>query len=248
MRMPRPTSLIMFLLLLLAAALLASGCGSDDGGSGDGDAGDSAAETEASDEEGSDEECTEAGEVEMPDDLAEREDMYDAPPCRELDPDTTYTVTVTTSEGTFDITLDQEAGPTAAANFAFLVEEGFYDGVGFHRIIKDFMVQTGDPTGTGTGGPGYSIEDDEVDGSYDRGTVAMANAGPDTGGSQFFIVHGTGVDETLGKDYSIFGTVDDAGMKVVDKIASVKVTTSPNGEPSQPVKTVRIEKMELTES
>ena len=92
--------------------------------------------------------------------------------------------------GDFDITVDQKAGPIAAANFVSLVERGFYDGVVFHRVIEDFMVQTGDPRGDGTGGPGYAIDDDPVKQPYRIGSVAMANAGPDTGGSQFFIIHG----------------------------------------------------------
>ena len=233
-RFPR---IALSLLLVLVAGLFAVGCGGDDGG-GDGGGEDTSEETSEEGEGG--------GGVDP--EVAERNGTYDAAPKTRLDPKKTYTVHVKTSKGDFDIRLDPKAGPIAAANFAFLVEEGYFDGVPFHRIIKDFMVQTGDPTGTGTGGPGYSIKDDKVTGTYTRGTVAMANAGPDTGGSQFFIVHGTEVDQMLGKDYAIFGRVDAEGMKVVDEIAEVEVETSPTGEPSQPTEPVLVESMELEEA
>lgn len=223
------------LFLLLAVAMAMGGCGGDSGSGGNGTGAGSASDDAAA-----------TGDVDP--EVAAREGTYDEPPDERLDPDTTYTVNVETTKGEFDIVLDQEAGPIAAANFAFLVREGFYDGVPFHRVIEGFMVQAGDPTGTGTGGPGYAIEDDEVSGSYSRGTVAMANAGPDTAGSQFFIVQGRDVEQRLPKAYAIFGEVDEEGMEVVDEIASVEVTTGPNGEKSRPVEPVLIEKMELEES
>ena len=225
---------VLLLLLVLAAALLAAGCGGDSG-SDDGGGAEQASSSEA---EG-------GGSAE---DVAERDGMYDEPPTEKLDPEKTYVVAVETNKGTFDLTVDPKAAPIAAANFVFLVKEGFYDGTVFHRIIKDFMIQGGDPTGTGIGGPGYELTDDPVKGEYSRGTVAMANAGPDTGGSQFFIVQGTNVAATLPKDYVIFGRVDEDGMKVVDEIAEVEVETSPNGEPSQPVDEVKIIEATLTES
>ena len=223
-RMPR---LLFLLLVLLAAALLVAGCG-DDSSSSDSDAGDDAAETSDSGDD------AEGGGS----DVAARDGKYDAPPTLKLDPAKDYVATIETDKGSFDIAVDQKAAPIAAANFVFLVGEGFYDGVPFHRIIKDFMIQTGDPTGTGTGGPGYELKDDPVKGEYTRGTVAMANAGPNTGGSQFFIVHGSNVE--LPKNYVIFGSVDDAGMKVVDEIAEVEVEVGASGEPSQPVEPVNI--------
>ena len=127
-----------------------------------------------------------------------------------------------TSLGDFDVELFQEQAPKTAGNFATLAKEGFYNGVIFHRIIKDFMVQTGDPTGTGRGDPGYKFAD-ELKGpqTYTKGTLAMANAGPNTQGSQFFICHGPGA-ERLPKNYSIFGKVT-GGIDVLDKIASVPV-------------------------
>ncbi len=225
-----------FLLVVLVAALLAAGCGGDSGSSDDDGGG---AEQSASSE-------AEGGGSDDGDDVAARDGKYDAPPTNKLDPAKSYVVEVETTKGTFDLTVDPKAAPIAAANFVFLVEEGFYDGVVFHRVIKDFMVQGGDPSGTGMGGPGYELKDDPVKGEYKRGTVAMANAGPNTGGSQFFIVHGTNVE--LPKDYVIFGSVDEAGMKVIDEIADVEVETSPNGEPSQPVEEIRIVEAKLTES
>jgi peptidylprolyl isomerase len=248
MHTSRALRILSLFALLLAAALLATACGDGDSG---GDSGsddttevDSAADEEAeSDDSASDDAAGGGGEVD--EDVAARNDKYDKAPTTKLDPAKKYTVHMKTSKGTFDIVLDQKAGPIAAANFAFLVKEGFYDGIVFHRVIKDFMVQTGDPTGTGTGGPGYSIKDDKVEGSYTRGTVAMANAGPDTGGSQFFIIH---QDYQLPPDYAIFGHVDEAGMKVVDKIASVEVGPGGDGAMSAPVETVKIISATLEES
>ncbi len=228
----RTASKLLFLLALVSlAALVAAGCGEDSGSSDEGGGAEQAAEREGGG--GSD-------------DVAERNGMYDEAPTERLDPKQTYVVEVDTNKGTFEITVDPKAAPIAAANFVFLVKEGFYDGVPFHRIIKDFMVQGGDPTGTGTGGPGYELKDDPVKGEYTRGTVAMANAGPDTGGSQFFIVHGSNVQ--LPKDYVIFGKVDEDGMQVVDDIADVEVQASADtGEPSDPVEDVVIQTATLTQ-
>lgn len=139
-------------------------------------------------------------------------------------------VTMETSLGTIGIELFEDM-PITAGNFATLVQKGFYDGVIFHRVINGFMIQGGDPTGTGRGGPGYTIKDEFRAGrKNDRGTLSMANAGPNTGGSQFFInlVPNTHLD---GK-HPVFGRVT-AGMDVVDKIA--KVRTDRNDRPLQPV-------------
>ncbi len=231
------TRALFLLALLSAAALLTAGCNGDSKDSEDGGGSDSASSSEV-----------EGGGETSNDDVASRDGKYDAPPTLKLDAAKKYVVQLETNKGTFDINVDPKAAPIAAANFVFLVKEGFYDGVPFHRVIKDFMIQGGDPSGTGMGGPGYELKDDPVKGEYSRGTVAMANAGPNTGGSQFFIVHGTNVADTLPKDYIIFGKVDDAGMKVVDEIANVEVETSPSGEPSQPVDAVTIEKATLKES
>lgn len=158
----------------------------------------------------------------------------------------TYTATLVTNKGTMDVELLPAEAPHAVNNFVFLAKQGFYDCVPFHRIIKDFMVQTGDPEGTGTGGPGYTIQDDKVSMPYDRGVVAMANTGsPNTGGSQFFIVHGTDVNNTLGPTYPIFGKVT-KGLDVLDDIAATPVEASASGEPSQPTDPVWLESVKIT--
>jgi cyclophilin family peptidyl-prolyl cis-trans isomerase len=144
---------------------------------------------------------------------------YDAPPEMQIDPGKDYRATISTSEGDIEIDLFASESPTTVNNFAFLGREGFYDGVIFHRVIEGFMIQGGDPTGTGTGGPGYRFAD-ELDAArnrgYARGIVAMANAGPDTNGSQFFIVHR---DAGLPPNYSVFGEVT-SGIDAVDAIAT----------------------------
>jgi peptidylprolyl isomerase len=157
----------------------------------------------------------------------------EAPPLT-IDPEQAYAVTIKTSLGEMTAELYAKDAPNTVNNFLFLAGEGFYDGVIFHRIISGFMVQTGDPTGTGRGGPGYKFAD-ELTGpqTYVKGTLAMANAGPNTQGSQFFICQGPGA-ERLPKKYTIFGKVT-AGLDVLDAIASVPVKASVNGEMSSPV-------------
>src|SRR5215217_6636921 len=152
---------------------------------------------------------------------------YSAPPPMSIDPNKTYTAVIKTSLGEMTAELYPKDAPNTVNNFVFLAKEGFYNGVIFHRIIKEFMVQTGDPTGTGRGGPGYRFRD-ELSGpqGYTKGTLAMANAGPNTQGSQFFICHGSGA-ERLPKAYTIFGRVTE-GQDVLDKIASVPC--KPGGE------------------
>lgn len=146
-------------------------------------------------------------------------------------------VKLETNHGDIVIELYLEQMPITAGNFKKLVEEGFYDGVIFHRIIDGFMLQGGDPTGTGTGGPGYSIKDEftgtEID-QNNRGTLSMANSGPNTGGSQFFInlVNNNFLD---GK-HPVFGRVVE-GMETVDKIA--KVQTAPGDRPLEDVVIVK---------
>jgi cyclophilin family peptidyl-prolyl cis-trans isomerase len=141
-------------------------------------------------------------------------------------------VRVDTSHGQFRIELFDERTPRTTKNFAKLVNEGFYDGVTFHRVIAGFMVQTGDPTGTGRGGPGYTIRDEFHFGLKHRGegVVSMANAGPDTGGSQFFITLDTA--SHLDGKHTIFGRVI-SGMDVVRAIGKVK--TNAYDRPLKPV-------------
>lgn len=134
---------------------------------------------------------------------------------------------IETEKGTIIFTLFADEAPKAVSNFVFLTKEGFYDGLTFHRVEPGFVVQGGDPNGNGTGGPGYKFEDEPVKRSYTRGIVAMANSGPNTNGSQFFIML---ADTPLPPQYTIFGEVT-AGMDVVDQITVGNVMTSVTIEP-----------------
>jgi cyclophilin family peptidyl-prolyl cis-trans isomerase len=139
---------------------------------------------------------------------------YNAPPAMVIDPDKRYTATISTNLGDIAIELFADKVPTTVNNFVFLVREGYYDGVTFHRVIGGFMAQSGDPTGTGSGGPGYKFGDEfhpalRHDGP---GVLSMANAGPNTNGSQFFITHGP--TPHLDGRHSVFGRVVQ-GMDVV---------------------------------
>jgi cyclophilin family peptidyl-prolyl cis-trans isomerase len=126
------------------------------------------------------------------------------------------TATMHTNHGVIEVELFDEDAPKTVENFRKLADDGFYDGVIFHRVIKDFMIQGGDPTGTGTGGPGYTFEDEFNDHKVERGALAMANAGPNTNGSQFFIVT-TDAAPWLDGKHTVFGRVTD-GMDAVDSI------------------------------
>ena len=126
------------------------------------------------------------------------------------------TATIHTNHGAIELELFDEDAPKTVENFRKLADDGFYDGVIFHRVIKDFMIQGGDPTGTGTGGPGYTFEDEFNDHKVERGALAMANAGPNTNGSQFFIVT-TDAAPWLDGKHTVFGRVT-GGMDAVDSI------------------------------
>ena len=128
--------------------------------------------------------------------------------------------TLHTNHGPIEVELYPEDAPKTVENFERLAREGFYDGVVFHRVIPDFMIQGGDPTGTGTGGPGYTFEDEINDHKVERGALAMANAGPNTNGSQFFIVTASAAPWLDGK-HTVFGQVT-AGMDTVDAIEALK--------------------------
>jgi len=165
----------------------------------------------------------------------------------QIDPNKTYIATLNTTDGTLRIELNPKEAPTTVNNFVFLSREGFYDGTKFHRIIKGFMVQGGDPTGTGRGGPGYKFNDElPKTTDYTPGVIAMANAGSNTQGSQFFIMHGDGSGGKLPKNYTIFGKVID-GMDVLDKIANAPVTAGPSGERSQPTQDMLINTITIEE-
>ena len=160
----------------------------------------------------------------------------------EIDQNKSYKATLKTTEGDIIIKLNAKT-PKTVANFVNLSKNDFYDDTIFHRVINGFMIQGGDPKGDGTGGPGYQFEDELFEGEYARGTVAMANAGPDTNGSQFFIIH---QDSDLPKNYVIFGKVID-GLDVVDKIAEASVTVNASGERSKPLNPVTINSIEISQ-
>jgi peptidyl-prolyl cis-trans isomerase B (cyclophilin B) len=145
--------------------------------------------------------------------------------------------TMQTNQGTIEIELFDDDAPKTVENFKKLANDGFYDGVIFHRVIPDFMIQGGDPTGTGSGGPGYQFEDEFNDHKVERGALAMANAGPNTNGSQFFIVTAEACPWLDGK-HTVFGRVTE-GMDVVDTISSLE--TGPGDRPRDEVKIESIE-------
>src|SRR5437763_16260160 len=146
--------------------------------------------------------------------------------------------TLHTNHGAIELELYPDEAPKTVGNFAKLAGDGFYDGLIFHRVIKDFMIQGGDPTGTGTGGPGYTFEDEINDHKIVRGALAMANAGPNTNGSQFFIVT-TGEAPWLDGKHTVFGKVA-GGMDAVDSIEGTQT-----GAGDRPVEDVRIESVEI---
>ena len=156
--------------------------------------------------------------------------QWDNPPEMQIDADGNYSITMETNKGTIEIELFASAAPITVNNFVFLAREGYYDGVSFHRVIADFVIQGGDPTGSGAGGPGYRFED-EFDGNphkHERGTLSMANAGPGTNGSQFFICHSP--QPHLDGRHTVFGKVSD-GLDIVDAIqqGDEMVTVTVNG-------------------
>ncbi|GAB4218106.1 MAG: peptidylprolyl isomerase [Synechococcales cyanobacterium] len=159
---------------------------------------------------------------------------YSAPPPMSIDPKKSYSAVLETSEGTMMVELFAAEVPNTVNNFVFLARDGFYDGVIFHRVIKGFMIQGGDPQGTGYGGPGYRFADEAVKRPYSRGTLAMANAGPNTNGSQFFIMH---TDYPLPPQYTIFGKLL-SGEAVLDNIANTR--TNPQDRPLNPITITKV--------
>jgi len=151
---------------------------------------------------------------------------WPAPPAMKIDVKKNYAVSIETNRGTIELELYPQHAPQTVNNFVFLAGQGFYDGVKFHRVIADFMIQTGDPTGTGRGGPGYRFGD-EVGKSnplkHERGVISMANAGPNTNGSQFFITH-VPTPHLNGK-HTVFGKVT-KGLDVVDAVRQGDVMVS----------------------
>jgi cyclophilin family peptidyl-prolyl cis-trans isomerase len=207
----------LFAIMLLIASMILAGCGEDD-----------AIAT-----------ITPTSEASQGGNMAKQ---WSAEPEMQLESGKDYGAIIRTNKGDIVVDLFESDAPRTVNNFVFLANEGYYEGVPFHRVIKDFMVQTGDPTGTGAGGPGYRFADEAVTRDYLRGTLAMANAGPNTNGSQFFIVH---QDYPLPKSYTIFGIVTD-GMDVLDAIATTPVRMSSRGEPSVPTEPLNVESVEVT--
>jgi len=138
------------------------------------------------------------------------------PPPHEIDDDATYRVDIATDKGTIVLELDPKLAPSSVNNFVALARQGYYDGLTFHRVVPDFVIQGGCPEGSGRGGPGYRFADEPVKGEYTVGAVAMANAGPDTNGSQFFVC----IDDCTGKldkAYNLFGYVTE-GLEITTRI------------------------------
>lgn len=172
--------------------------------------------------------------------------QWDEPPKMTIDPDKQYEAVISTNKGDITIKLFASDAPMTVNNFIFLANEHFYDDVIFHRVIKGFMIQTGDPKGDGSGGPGYQFRDELSSAHrYHEGIVAMANAGPNTNGSQFFICNGYN-SEVLNQNpnYTIFGEVT-SGMDTVQKISNVKVEKNAYGELSQPTEKIYIKSITI---
>jgi len=172
---------------------------------------------------------------------------WDAPPAEALDPAFTYEAVVRTTKGLFTISLFDRESPRAVNNFVFLAEQGYFADNQFFRVIEPFVIQTGDPTNRGTGGPGYRWEDElPARHSYEPGIVAMANAGPNTNGSQFFVCTGPSAQQLdRSPNYTQFGRVTE-GMEVVRAIAEVPVGPNPaTGERSRPLEPASIVGVEI---
>jgi peptidyl-prolyl cis-trans isomerase B (cyclophilin B) len=145
------------------------------------------------------------------------EKQWDNPPAMQIDTQKIYRVTIETNRGDMELELYPEYAPKTVNNFVFLAQEGFYDGIVFHRVISDFMIQGGDPTGTGRGGPGYKFEDEVAENplKHETGVISMANAGPNTNGSQFFITHSP--QPHLDGMHTVFGKIV-KGQEVLNAI------------------------------
>ena len=171
---------------------------------------------------------------------APRQQQFDSSPELGIDTGKRYTATMETSMGTLVIALDAINAPLTVNNFVFLAAHHYYDGVIFHRIISGFVCQGGDPTGTGRGGPGYRFADEAVKQRYQIGSLAMANAGPNTNGSQFFIVY---KDSQLPPSYTVFGHVDDAAVKIIKNVAKKGVDDANGPGDGHPLQEVHLEKI-----
>ncbi len=172
--------------------------------------------------------------------------QWSSAPAMSIDPEQAYTARFETSMGGFTVELLAKDAPQTVNSFVCLAREGFFEGIVFHRVLAGFVIQAGDPTGTGGGGPGYRFADElPTTLNYERGTLAMANAGPNTNGSQFFVCLDD-LSQQLPKNYSIFGRVTE-GMETVDAIGAVEVQPGPSGEVSSPVEPVTITSVTVSE-
>jgi peptidylprolyl isomerase len=170
-----------------------------------------------------------------------KQQQFDGPPPMCIDTSKRLTATMVTSKGTLTIALDPIAAPVTVNNFVFLARYHYYEGIVFHRIIPGFVLQGGDPTGTGRGGPGYRFEDElPAAGRYELGSLAMANAGPNTNGSQFFVISGpSGI--RLPPQYALFGKV----VSGLDVVATIDAIGTSSGDPKEKV---TIESVTITEA
>jgi peptidyl-prolyl cis-trans isomerase B (cyclophilin B) len=220
-------------ILVASIALLAAGCGGDEEEATPATTAESTTSTSASG----------AGGCKRVDAPAPRDEGSEQAPTDELDPTKTYGLVFETNCGSFTIKLDQKTSPKTAASLVALARDGFYDGTIFHRIVPGFVIQGGDPTQSGSGGPGYqTVDKPPADATYTYGSVAMAKTAaepPGTSGSQFFVV--TAPDAGLAPDYALVGTIS-KGLDVVDRIGTL------GDESQQPTQTVLIEKVTVSES
>ncbi|MHA0857144.1 peptidylprolyl isomerase [Paenibacillus sp. CMAA1364] len=227
------------IITMITAALLLAGCGNNNEQAKDSPA------NQPTEQAPTNQPAEETPPTQPAEDASKK--SWENPPAMEIDSAKSYEAEMTTSKGTFTIELFAKDAPITVNNFVFLAKQGFYDDVIFHRIMESFMIQGGDPTGSGAGGPGYQFEDEKTTHKYEPGIVAMANAGPNTNGSQFFIC--TGEDSRLldnQPNYTIFGKITN-GMDVVKDIAATPVAVGPSGEMSTPTETIQIKEIKITE-
>lgn len=228
------------LLLLLVFSLSAlTACGSED------DSGSSGATIAVPTQNPADADV-DSGCWKATDRVAGSQKQWKQPPAMVLDGDIRYTATLTTNKGAFEVEFYPDDAPETVNNFICLAKAGYYNNTPFHRIIDRFMIQGGDPTGTGGGGPGYRFDDEPIKRNYELGTLAMANAGPNTNGSQFFVVVGED-GRQLKKDYTIFGQVI-SGMDVVNQIAQTPTGVNDRGEKSVPLEPIVLQTVTIAES
>jgi peptidyl-prolyl cis-trans isomerase B (cyclophilin B) len=173
-------------------------------------------------------------------DVSAKKKKYDKPPEMKIDPAKTYVATIDTDAGKMVAELYPKLAPKTVNSFVFLAREGFYEGTIFHRVIPGFMIQGGDPTGTGSGGPGYTLKAEFNDTKHDRGILSMARTeDPDSAGSQFFVMHARAPH--LDNKYTVFGKVT-KGLEVIDKIVN-----APKDDNDRPEKPVKIKKITIEE-